>query len=120
MHMSGEAVGAVMFIGLTIVFSLLVWFRYRAKRDNQETIRAAIEKGQELSPELLERLTNPPVPANRDLRRGVMGVGLAIGFVLFGYFFPEEDLFGIMSAIAMFPMLLGVAFLLLHRFGNRG
>lgn len=120
MEMSGEATGAVMFIGLTIVFSLLVWFRYKAKRENQETIRVAIEKGQELSPELFERLTNPPVPANRDFRRGVLSLGVALGLVLFGYFFPEEDLFGIMSSIAMFPMLLGVAFLLLHRFGNRG
>ena len=57
---------------------------------------------------------------NRDLRRGVLSVGVAVGFVLFGYIFPEEDLLGIMSAVAMFPMLLGVAFLLLHRFGNRG
>jgi hypothetical protein len=121
MQMSGEAVGAIMFIGLTVVFSLLVWFRYKATRDNQDTIRAAIDKGQELSPELLERLTNPPAPANRDLRRGMMGVGLAFGFVLFGFFFPEEEeLFGIMSAVAMFPMLIGVAYLLLHRFGNRG
>jgi hypothetical protein len=120
MDMSGEAVGAVMFLGLTIVLSLLGWFRYKAKRDNQETIRVAIEKGQELSPELFERLTNPPTPANRDFRRGVINIGVAVGFVLFGYIFPEEDLFGIMSAIAMFPMLLGVAFLLLHRFGNRG
>jgi hypothetical protein len=118
--MSGEAVGAVMFIGLTIVFSLLLWFRYKAKRDNQETIRVAIDKGQELSPELLERLTNPPIPPNRDLRRGVLNIGLAIAIALFGFFFPEEDLRGIMASIAMFPLLLGIAFLLLHRFGNRG
>lgn len=120
MQMSGEAVGAVMFLGLTVVFSLLVWFRYKAKRDSQETIRVAMEKGQQLSPELFERLTNPPVPPNRDLRRGIVNVGLAIGFVLFGYIFPEDDLFGIMSAVAMFPLLLGIAFLLLHRFGDRG
>ena len=120
MQMTGEAVGAVMFIGLTIIFSLLVWFRYKAKRDNQETIRTAIEKGQELSPELFERLTNPPVPGNRDFRRGVISVGVALGLVLFGFFFPEEELLGIMTASAMFPLLLGVAWLLLHRFGNRG
>lgn len=120
MQMGGEAVGAVMFIGLTIVFSLLVWFRYKAKRENQETIRSAIEKGQELSPELFERLTNPPVPKNRDFRRGVLSIGVALGLVLFGYVFPEEDLLGIMAASAMFPLLLGLAWLLLHHFGNRG
>ena len=120
MQMSGEAVGAVMFMGLTVVFSLLVWFRYKAKRDSQETIRVAMEKGQQLSPELFERLTNPPIPANRDLRRGILGVGLAIGIALFGYFFPEEEAAGYMSSIAMLPLLIGIAFLLLHRFGDRG
>lgn len=120
MEISGEAVGAIMFIGVTIVLSLLVWFRYKARRDNQETLRIAIERGQELSPELFDQLSNPPVPVNRDFRRGVLSVGVAVGLVLFGFFFPEEDLFGIMSAIAMVPMLIGIAFLLLHRFGNRG
>ena len=122
MQMSGEAVGAVMFIGLTVVFSLLVWFRYKAKRDGQETLRVAMEKGQQLSPELFDRLTNPPMPPNRDLRRGTLSVGLAIGFVLFGYFFPEEDLLGIMSAVAMFPQLMSnsviVSFLARRRQGD--
>ena len=35
-----------MFIGLAVVLSLWVWFRYKAKRDLQITIRTAIEKGQ--------------------------------------------------------------------------
>ncbi len=56
-----------MFIGLALVLSLWVWFRYKAKRDLQETIRTAIEKGQGLSPELVENLVNPPVSPQRDL-----------------------------------------------------
>jgi hypothetical protein len=47
-----------MFIGLSVVLSLWVWFRYKAKRDLQMTIRTAIEKGQGLSPELIENLVN--------------------------------------------------------------
>ena len=55
-----------MFIGLSVVLSLWVWFRYKAKRDLQETIRTAIEKGEGLSPELIENLVNPPVSPQRD------------------------------------------------------
>jgi hypothetical protein len=108
----------VMFIGMAVVLSLWVWFRYRAKQDAQVTIRTAIEKGQDLSPEMIENLANPPVAAMRDLRRGVVGVVLAIGIALFGLVLGEEDAVRPMLGIAMFPLSLGVAFLLMHRYGR--
>ena len=109
-----------MFIGLAVVLSLGVWFRYRAKRDLQETIRTAIEKGQGLSPELIENLVNPPVSPQRDLRRGVISVVIAMAIALFAVFLQEEDAFGPLMGIAMFPLSIGVGFLLMHRFGRSG
>jgi hypothetical protein len=107
-----------MFIGLTLVLSLIVWFRYKAKHDLQNTIRAAIEKGEGLSPELIETLVNPPVSPKRDLRRGVIGVVIAIGIALFGVILGEEDAVRPMLGIAMFPLSIGVAFLLMHRYAS--
>ena len=107
-----------MFIGLAIVLSLWVWFRYKAKRDMQETIRAAIEKGEGLSPELIQNLVNPPVSPQRDLRRGVISVGTAVAIALFAFFVDEGDAFGPLVGIAMFPLSLGAGFLLMHRFGK--
>lgn len=107
-----------MFIGLSVVLSLWVWFRYKAKRDLQMTIRTAIEKGQGLSPELIENLVNPPVSPQRDLRRGIIGVGLAIAVALFAVFIGEEDAYGPLMGVAMFPLSIGAGFLLLHRFGK--
>jgi len=107
-----------MFIGLSLVLSLWVWFRYKAKRDLQETIRTAIEKGEGLSPELIENLVNPPVSPQRDLRRGVISVMLAIAIALFAVFVDEGDSFGPLMGIAMFPLSIGAGFLLMHRFGK--
>jgi len=107
-----------MFIGLSVVLSLWVWFRYKAKRDLQETIRTAIEKGQGLSPELIENLVNPPVSPQRDLRRGVISVVIAIAIALFALFIGEDDAFGPLTGIAMFPLSIGAGFLLMHRFGK--
>ena len=107
-----------MFIGLSVVLSLWVWFRYRAKRDLQETIRTAIEKGEGLSPELIENLVNPPVSPKRDLRRGVISVVVAIAIALFALFLNEGDAFGPLMGIAMFPLSIGAGFLLMHRFGR--
>jgi hypothetical protein len=99
----------VMFIGLSVVLSLWVWFRFKAKREMQVTLRSAIEKGQDLSPELIENLINPPVSPQRDLRRGV---------ILFGVILGEEDAIRPLLGIAMFPFSIGVAFLLMHHFGR--
>lgn len=107
-----------MFIGLAVVLSLWVWFRYKAKRDLQHTIRTAIEKGQGLSPELIENLVNPPVSPQRDLRRGVISVVMAVAIVLFAIFVDEEDAVGPIMGIAMFPLSIGVGYLLMHRFGK--
>jgi hypothetical protein len=107
-----------MFIGLAVVLSLWVWFRYKAKRDMQMTIRTAIEKGQGLSPELIENLVNPPVSPQRDLRRGVISVLAAVGIALFAMFMGEEDAVGPLLGISMFPLSIGVGYLIMHRFAK--
>lgn len=108
----------VMFIGMAVVLSLWVWFRYRAKQDTQVTIRTAIEKGQELSPDMIQNLANPPISPKRDLRRGVINVVLAIGIALFAVILGEDDAIRPLLGIAMFPLSLGIAFLLMHRYGR--
>jgi hypothetical protein len=107
-----------LFVGLSLVLSLWVWFRYKAKRELQLTIRIAIEKGQGLSPELIENLVNPPVSPQRDLRRGVISVLLAVAVALFAMFIGEEDAYGPLLGISMFPLSIGVGYLLMHRFGK--
>ena len=107
-----------MFIGLSVVLSLWVWFRYKAKRDMQVTIRTAIEKGQGLSPELIENLVNPPVSPQRDLRRGTISILLAVAIALFALFIGEEDAVGPLLGISMFPLSIGVGYLLMHRIGK--
>ena len=108
----------VMFGGLTVVLSLFVWFRYKAKRDTHQTIRTAIEKGEGLSTEMIENLMSPPVSPQRDLRRGIIGVLTAIGFALFALILGEEDAVRPLLGVAMFPLSIGFAFLLMHRFGR--
>ena len=109
-----------MFIGLAIVLSLWVWFRYRSKRDVQDTIRKAIDKGEGLSPETIDNLVNPPVSPQRDLRRGVISVGLAVATALFALFLDESDALGPLMGVSMFPLCIGAGFLLMHRFGKSG
>ena len=108
----------VMFIGLTVVFSLVVWFRFRTRREMQATLRTAIDKGQEITPEIAERLGSPKPPPNRDLRFAFIWLAIALSLAIFGLLFPHggRDMLFIMLGSAAFPFCIGVAYYLMWRF----
>ena len=111
----------VMFLGLTIVFSLLFWFRYRARREMQETLRVALDKGQDLTPEIIDRLGHPKAAPDKDLRLGVIWLAIAVGLALCGFAIPDDNgeaLRGILAGAA-FPFAIGVAYMILHFFTGR-
>jgi len=109
-----------MFLGLTIILCTLFWFRYKAREAMQQTFRAALEKGQELTPEIIDRLGHPKAPKDKDLRLGILWIALALGLVGFGFGIPDEDeVARIFAGIAAFPFLIGIAYLLLHKFTDR-
>ncbi len=115
----GLLVPVTLFIALATVFGLYYYFRYKTRKDLQATVQTVVEKGQELTPELLERLGQPAKPAKSDLRRGVtlMATGLAIG--VFGLTIGEPDAVRPLLAFGLFPFILGLAFMGLWYFGGK-
>ena len=110
----------VMFISIAAVLSFWLYLRYRARQALQQTVQKAIERGQDLSPELLDRLGQPRRSEQADLRRGVIAIGLGVAFVAFGLILDERDAVRPLLATAAFPFLIGVAYLALWRFrGNK-
>ena len=110
----------VMFISLAVVVSLFFVYRHRNKRELQATIRTAIDKGQELTPEIIERLGSPPPAPDRDMRRGIISLAIAFALVAFGYAIGDEDALRAMLGTSAFPFAIGAAFLLMHFIGKRG
>jgi len=100
-----------LFITLTIVAGLMIYYRFRSRREIQQTLRGVIDKGLELTPELLEKIGEPKRPDKADLRRGVIAMSLGIGFAAFGIILDEQDAVRPMVAIAAFPFLVGLAYL---------
>lgn len=119
--MAGEFVPIAMFIGLTIIISLFFLFRYRARGDLQETVRTAIQQGQQLSPEMIDRLGQPRRHKDQDLRLALIWLAIAVGLGLCGYFVPDPsgDAFRGTLAGAAFPLCIGVAYLIMWRFTSR-
>lgn len=117
-----EWVPITMFLGLTVVICIFFWFRYRARSEMQETFRMALEKGQELTPEVIDRLGHPKESPQKDLRLGVIWLALAVGLGLMGFAIPDPSghaLRGILAGAA-FPFAIGAAYLLLYKFTDRG
>jgi len=87
----------------------------------QQTIRSAIEQGQELSPEIIDRLGNPTPPKDKDLRLALIWLALAAELALSGFFAPDPSGHAFPGAMAgaAFPLCIGVAYLIMWRFtGN--
>lgn len=110
----------VMFISMGIVFCVLFWFRYKTKEGMQQTFRAAMEKGQELTPEIIDRLGHPKPAKDKDLRLGIIWIALAIAIVAFGFSIPDDDeVARIFMGIASFPLVIGIAYLILNKITDR-
>ena len=111
--MHGEMVPIVMFLMIGLVLGLFYYFRYRSRAEMQQTVRSALERGQELSPELLDRLGEPRRSPGRDLRLGMIALALAVALGLFGVVLGEPDAIRPMLAVSMLPLLVGIAYLAL-------
>lgn len=114
--MPGEMIPIVLFLSLAAVFVFFYWFRYRARKELQQTIRTALEKGQELTPDIIDRLGNPQYGPEVDRRRAVISLAIAVAVAGFGLILGEEDAIRPMLAIAAFPLTIGIAYLIIARF----
>lgn len=97
------------------------YFRSLERQKMAETLRAAIERGQPLPQEMVDAMSTnvrspglPPSP-QRDLRTGIVWIGVALGLVALGLIvgFEEPDASYWFLGFAAFPGFIGLAFLIL-------
>lgn len=88
----------------------LLYFRAKGRKELHTTLRTALEKGESLSPEVLEGLSHSK---SGDFRRGLLGLAIGVAFGLFGLVIGEEDAVRPMLGISMFPIMIGMAYLLM-------
>jgi hypothetical protein len=110
-----DLVPIVLFLVIAVTYCVKYYFAHRTRQDVQNTVRVALERGDPLSAELLDRLVQAPAPKRTDLRRGVVGICLGIGLGVFGLVLGEPEAVRPMLAVGMVPLLLGLAYLMLWR-----
>ena len=116
--MTEQMIGFSAIVGPIILLGFIFWLRSRARHDMQQTIRMALDKGHELSPELVDRLGHPKSSKDKDLRLGIIWLAVAVAFSLFALLLNEADAMGPLLGTAAFPGCIGVAYLLIWRFAG--
>ena len=116
--MTEDLIPVVLFLSIASVFIGLFYFRFLARKELQKTLRAAIEQGNSLTPELLEQLADNRTSPDGDLRRGLFSIAIALALVLFGFAIGDEDMSLGLVGVAGFPFLIGVVYLALWRFSR--
>lgn len=110
------------------------YLKFRERREMQETVRRAIDKGQDLPPEVIEAMTKDVtknLPSRtRDIRRGIIWVATGVGIAAFslinqaswgrGNWDHEEGLVvsGGLLGVAAIPITIGLAYLVLSFFNK--
>jgi hypothetical protein len=110
-------------ICVSVVILVFLFLRYRTRYDYQRTVRLAVEKGQQLTPEFLERLAERAIKQernpNRDLRFGTVAIAIGIAIGSFGLILGEPDAVRPLMGVGNLPFLVGVAMLALWKFAPR-
>ena len=107
------------------------YLKSKERREMQATVRAAIDKGQPLPPEVIEALgkeaTRNLPSRTRDIRRGIIWLAVGIGLAAFGIIndstwergeWGGPDFGGGLLGIAAIPVTIGLAFIVLSFFNK--
>lgn len=118
--MEDTLVPIFLFLSIVGFFWLFSHYNFRKRATTHESLRYAIDKGQPISMDLIEKMTMFVDPVRADLRRGVLFIAFGVAFLFLGSIITsqEGEPFGPVLGVASFPIILGLAYLGLWRFGH--
>jgi hypothetical protein len=94
------------------------YLKSQERQKLQETLKSSIEHGAPIPQEIIDIITRdvkPPPSPYRDLRGGILWLGVAVGFAALGFAvsFEEPDALYPMLGVAAFPGFIGLALIIL-------
>ncbi|NJC42097.1 hypothetical protein GGQ87_002392 [Brevundimonas alba] len=128
MDMTPILIVLIIFSAITAIIFGPSYLKSREKREIQETVRHAIDKGQALPPELIDAMTRDvasKLPSRtRDLRRGVIWLASGLGIAAFSVLSDMgwdngndwHEIGSGLLGLAAIPATIGLAFIVLSFF----
>ena len=99
-------------ISISVIAITRLWLEYKNKAEIQFTLRKALDNGEHLSIDVLDKIGVVNHANTLDLRRAITLFALGFAVITAGYFL---NILHVAFAIAAFPLTLAVAFLLLWK-----
>ena len=112
----------IIFGSIASLFIAPRYFKSIERQKMAETLRVAIEKGQPLPHEVIDAMSSNvsaprglPASPQRDLRTGIIWLGVGVGIAALGLAisFEDPDALYPLLGFAAFPVFIGLAFVLL-------
>ena len=114
-HMAEALIPVMIAIAIATVFILFLMWNHKTRVAVLATVQKSIKAGQELTPEMLEKLGGSFAPRIRDLRRGVVILFFGIAGFASSFFMDVENAVMAFRAISLFPIMVGAGFLLVWK-----
>jgi len=124
-EVNSSMVGIVFWVAIAVIVFIQVWGKSSAERERQLTLRAAIERGQQIDPAMIEKIMAGQQKTKQSqfglLIGGVVVSFAGVGLVLMGLILGTEDpeqlkgLVGSGVLVGMVGVGLFVAHVLLRR-----
>ena len=110
----------IMIFGMPVfIIAIIFFFVSRSNAEKQKTLRMAIERSDNLTPEVMNALQSmqkkPKTPMN-DVRAGLILIAVAAGLVIWRYL-DHGEIGGGLAGIAAVPGMIGIALLILGIIG---
>ncbi len=115
--------GTLAVIGIFGLIPFLVWvtyfFRSRAHARTTALIDKLIDRGEPITPEIVQTLGIRAGTPHGDMKTGLILVAIGAAFIILGQLIPEDEAASVMEGIAMFPLLVGTAYIAFWYFFGR-
>ena len=111
----------IIFGSITAMVVAPMYFRSQERQRMLEMMRVAIEKGEPMPENVTEAISRsarirPALSPQRDLRTGIIWLGVGVGLAAMGLAlnFDDPDATMPMIGIACFPAFIGIAFIVMY------
>lgn len=109
--MNDILVPIVIFASVPFIVWAVSHYRYKARVKSSEVMQALVNKGETLTPEIIQSLGVKPQNRHGDLKTGLILIAIGLATILFGGAIPEDEAKQVFAGLAMFPLLVGIAFI---------
>jgi hypothetical protein len=113
--MGDEWIPIVLFIVLGVIAMGYFYWNHQNRVTIMNAVQKAMDQGKELTPELLVQLGAAGNPRIRDMRRGIVFLALGVAGFMCSMFFDDADVINGIRAGTVFPLMLGIGFLLVWK-----